>query len=168
MYMKTLILVGMMGVGKSFAGKIIAQKLLCDFYDLDNEIEKDEKLSISEIFKIHGDNYFREKEFQVLKKIYKPEGLVIALGGGAFINTDIREMLINSANVVYLEASPQTIFNRIKDNNDRPLLENRMNIETIEQIINSRKEKYKLAHYTIITDNKNIEDVVGEILKCVY
>ena len=108
--------------------------------------------------------YYKAK---TIKEVFAPENMVISLGGGTFENPEIREFLLNNAEVVYLETSAQTIFDRIKNNSSRPLLKDRMNIETINQILNSRKENYKLATYSIITDNKTIEDVVLEIIKCV-
>lgn len=165
--MKTFVLTGMMGAGKSSAGKMLAQRLSCKFIDLDAKIEQDEKISVSEIFEKFGEKYFREKEADTIKKIFTPENMVMALGGGAFENPDIREFLLKNAVVIYLEASAQTILNRIKNNTSRPLLKNKMNHEAINQILDSRKENYKLATYRIITDNKTIEDVTLEIIKCV-
>lgn len=166
MYMKTIVLTGMMGAGKTSAGKILAQKLSCNYIDLDTKIEQNEKISISKIFEIYGEKYFRNKESETLKEIFKSEDLVISLGGGTFENKEIREFLLKNSTVIYLEASADTIYERIKNNNSRPLLKNKMNFETINQILNSRKENYKLATYTIITDNKTIEDITSEIIKC--
>ena len=167
MNMKTIVLTGMMGTGKTSIGNMLAQQILCEFIDLDEQIENSENLSVSEIFEKFGEKYFRDKEAKTIKEVFAPENMVISLGGGTFENPEIREFLLNNAEVVYLETSAQTIFDRIKNNSSRPLLKDRMNIETINQILNSRKENYKLATYSIITDNKTIEDVVLEIIKCV-
>ena len=167
MNMKTIVLTGMMGTGKTSIGNMLAQQILCEFIDLDEQIENSENLSVSEIFEKFGEKYFRDKEAKTIKEVFAPENMVISLGGGTFENPEIREFLLNNAEVVYLETSAQTIFDRIKNNSSRPLLKDRMNIETINQILTSRKENYKLATYSIITDNKTIEDVVLEIIKCV-
>lgn len=167
MNMKTIVLTGMMGAGKTSTGKMLAQQLSCEYIDLDTQIENDEKISISEIFERYGEKYFRDKETEAIKKIFTPENMVISLGGGTFENQNIRDFLLRNAVVVYLETSAQTIFNRIKNNTSRPLLKNKMNVETINNIINIRKKNYKLATYCIITDNKTIEDTTLEILKCV-
>ena len=95
MYMKTIILTGMMGSGKSAVGSMIADKTECDFFDLDKVIESKENMSISDIFKNYGEKYFRDSEYRILKQIFKPENLVISLGGGAFENENIRDMLLN-------------------------------------------------------------------------
>ena len=166
--MKTIVLTGMMGAGKTSAGKLLAEKLGCVFIDSDLTVEQTEQISISEIFEKFGEDYFREKEFQTIQKILAPEDMVIALGGGAFENENIRKILIQNAFVVYLETSPETIYKRIKNDTSRPLLKNNMTTEKISQIINKRKKNYKLATHTVITDNKSTEEIVSEIIKCVY
>ena len=165
--MKTIILTGMMGAGKTTAGKMLAQKLSCSFFDLDEYIEKNEQKSISEIFETLGEPYFRNCEYKTLKQIFKPKDTVISLGGGAFENKEIQSMLLNSTNIIYLQTSPQSIIERLKNNQTRPLLKNNMTIEKISELINIREKNYKLATYTVITDNKNTDEIVSEIIECV-
>ncbi len=164
--MKTIVLTGMSGSGKSSVGKVLAEKRNLKFIDIDEQIVLNEKKSINEIFSENGENYFRELEVLTLKNIFEPENLVISLGGGAFENDGTRNFLLNNSTVIYLQTSPETILNRLKNSNDRPLLNNNMNLSAIEKLFNSRKNNYELAHFIIITDNKNIEDLAGEILKC--
>lgn len=164
--MKTIVLTGMSGSGKSTVGKFLSEKTGTFFFDIDEQIVLNEKKSINEIFAKNGENYFREIEAKTIKNIFNPENLIISLGGGAFESEQIRNFLLANSLVIYLKTSPETIWNRLKNTNDRPLLNNNMNSESIEKLLNSRKNNYELAHFTVITDNKNIEEIASEILRC--
>ena len=164
--MKTIVLIGMPGAGKTTIGRSLAKVLNVKFVDIDDEIEKVENISIKEIFSIKGEKYFRQIEQQAIKNIFRPYDLVISLGGGAFENTVTRDLLIKNANVIYLQTSVENIFQRTQNNDKRPLLVDN-NLKKIEQILRIRQKNYKLAQFTVLTDNKDIEQVVGEICKCV-
>ena len=164
--MKTIVLTGMSGSGKSTAGKILSEKTEKKFIDIDEQIVLNEKKSINEIFTHNGENYFRELEIQTIKNVFEPEDLIISLGGGAFENEQTRNFLLENSVVIYLKTSPKAVLERLKNANDRPLLNNNMNFERIEKLLNSRKNNYELAHFTVITDNKNVEEVASEILRC--
>lgn len=164
--MKTIVLTGMSGSGKSTVGKILSEKSKKKFIDIDEQIVLNEKKSINEIFAHNGENYFRELEIQTVKNDFEPEDLIISLGGGAFENERTRNFLLENSVVIYLKTSPETVLERLKNANDRPLLNNNMNFERIEKLLNSRKNNYELAHFTVITDNKNVEEVASEILRC--
>ena len=164
--MKTIVLTGMSGSGKSTAGKILSEKSKKKFIDIDEQIVLNEKKSINEIFAHNGENYFRELEIQTIKNVFEPEDLIISLGGGAFESEQTRNFLLENSVVIYLKTSPETVLERLKNANDRPLLNNNMNFERIEKLLNSRKNNYELAHFTVITDNKNVEEVASEILRC--
>ena len=164
--MKTIVLTGMSGSGKSSVGKFLAEKCKLKFIDIDEQIVLNENKSINEIFSENGENFFRALEVQTIKNVFEPENLVISLGGGAFENDRTRNFLLNNSIVIYLQTSPETILNRLKNANDRPLLNNNMNLSAIKKLLDLRKKNYELAHFTVITDNKNINDLAGEILKC--
>ena len=164
--MKTIVLTGMSGSGKSTVGKILSEKSKKKFIDIDEQIVLNEKKSINEIFAHNGENYFRELEIQTVKNVFEPEDLIISLGGGAFENERTRNFLLENSVVIYLKTSPETVLERLKNANDRPLLNNNMNFKRIEKLLNSRKNNYELAHFTVITDNKNVEEVASEILRC--
>lgn len=165
--MKTIVLTGMSGSGKSTVGKLLSKKLGVNFVDIDEQIVLSEKKSINEIFAQNGEKYFRNLEIEIIKKYFNVENLVISLGGGAFENENIRNFLLQNSNVIYLKTSVQNLYDRIKSTTDRPLLNNNMTIGHIENILNSRKNNYELAHFSIITDNKTSEEITGEILECV-
>jgi shikimate kinase len=164
--MKTIVLTGMSGSGKSTVGKILSEKTKKNFIDIDEQIVLNEKKSINEIFAHNGENYFRELEIQTIKNVFEPEDLIISLGGGTFENEQTRNFLLENSVVIYLKTSPEAVLERLKNANDRPLLNNNMNFERIEKLLNSRKNNYELAHFMVITDNKNIEEVASEILRC--
>lgn len=165
--MKTIVLTGMMGSGKSTVAKILKEKLNLKAIDIDSCIEKSEGSSISEIFKNNGEKYFRIIEGNTIKTVFKPENIILSLGGGAFENKDTREFLLKNSVVIYLETSADIIFERIKTDTSRPLLCDNMTIEKISEIMNLRKQNYQSATYTINTDNKTptqiAQDIIGAI-----
>lgn len=160
--MKTIILTGMSGVGKSTAAALLAEKINLLFLDTDKKIEATEKMTISDIFLQKGEQYFRELERKLIKNI-PLENAVIALGGGAFEDETTRKFLLENCFVIYLEAAPKTILSRIKDDTSRPLLCNKMTTDTISDMIKKRKTNYEKADKTVNTDNKSIENVVKEL-----
>lgn len=161
--MKTVCFIGMMGAGKTTLTKLLSDKLNIRYVDLDSLIESNEKMSVSEIFKTKGEQYFRKVEKDTLQNIFKPQGMIISLGGGAFENEKTRELLLNNALVIYLKTSPDCILNRIKDDKSRPLLANNMTIDRISEILNKREQNYLLAHKVIITDKKTPLQIIQEI-----
>lgn len=162
--MKTIIFIGMMGSGKTTIGKLLGEKLNLQSIDIDCEIEKIENRKISEIFKTEGEKYFRAIEKNAIKTNFSNKNKVISLGGGAFEDVETQKLLIENSVIIYLKTSPSVIFDRIKNNTDRPLLNNQMNIEKITEIIKNRQQNYEKSHITILTDNKNPNTIVEEIL----
>lgn len=163
--MKSIVLIGMPGSGKTTISKLLAQKLGIDFCDLDSLIEQQERQSIPKIFESEGEAYFRRVEAEIVLKL-KTEDMSISTGGGTFENSNSRNYLLENTTVIYLEASVQTIFDRIKNNDHRPLLKNNMNLGRIAELLNIREKHYKLAHYTVLTDNKSPDEICAEVLKC--
>ena len=119
---KNLVLLGMMGVGKTTVGKIVAKKQGLEFIDTDKNIEESCSMKISEIFKQKGENFFRIEEKKEVLKSLKKKNCVIALGGGAFINVDIRKDVLKNAISIWLDIDLKTLNKRIKWNKNRPLL----------------------------------------------
>lgn len=162
--MKTITLIGMMGSGKTSLGLLLSKELKFNFADIDSIIENSEKQSIAEIFQKKGEPYFRNLEQATIKEIFQNENLVLSLGGGAFENKETQNVLLNNSYVIYLKTSATTIFDRLKNDTSRPLLQGNNSIEKIQEIINSREHNYKLAHKTILTDNKKPQEIIHEIL----
>ena len=159
---KNVILTGMMGSGKTSAGFELAKMLGCDFYDLDEIIEK-KYGKITEIFKIRGEEYFRSLETKELQSLSASSGFVLSTGGGAVLKDENLKILNALGRVFYLEASTLTIFNRIKKQSHRPLLNTENPKEAIESILSSRLERYEKSGEKIITDDKNTKEVAQEI-----
>ena len=165
--MKTIVLTGMMGSGKTETGKLLASKLNLSFYDIDTIIEQNENCSISEIFEKKGEDYFRKIEQLTIKNILIPENQIISLGGGAFENAETRELLLDKTTVIYLKTSAEIIYERIKNDTTRPLLKNNLTVERINDLIQIREKNYTLAKCVVLTDNKTLEQVAAEITECV-
>ena len=161
--MNTICLTGMMGSGKTTIAKLFASRYGIVFYDVDSVIEKQEGMSISDIFQKKGEGYFRLIEKNTIKSIFKNENMIISLGGGAFENEETRQFLLNNSKVIYLQTSAQEIYNRIKNDNTRPLLCDNMSVEKINEILQKREKNYLLAHKVIITDNKTPEQIILEL-----
>lgn len=162
--MKTIVLIGMMGSGKTTIGKLLGEKLTLRSIDIDVIIEQNEKRTVSEIFQNEGEKYFRNIERETIKKNFTNKDLIISLGGGAFEDQLTQELLLKNSTVIYLKTSPDVILERIKNNTNRPLLKNQMTVEKIQSIILQRQKNYELANITILTDNKNTDKIVEEIL----
>ena len=161
---KSLVLTGMMGVGKSTIGRLLAKKLRFKFIDVDRLIERQEKRSIKKIFDVDGEEYFRKIEEKATLKILKNKSSIIALGGGAFINNEIRKEIIKNCCSIWLNLNLELLIKRYKRNNKRPLLEGNNLESEVKKILQSRKKIYALANFKINCDNMNKKDVVQKIL----
>ena len=164
--MKTIILTGMMGAGKTTIAHILGKKLNIKSIDIDTLIEQNEGEKISEIFSNKGEEFFRKIEKETIRNIFtpNPENLVISLGGGALENPETREFLLNNSTVIYLKTSPKIIYERIKNNTSRPLLCDNMSVEKITEILEKREANYQSATITITTDNKTPNQIAEEII----
>ena len=157
-------LIGMMGCGKSSVGKLLANKLQFSIIDIDKEIEKNEKLSIKEIFEEKGENYFREIESKYLLR--KRNSAVVSCGGGIILNKKNREFLRTNGYTIYLKSSIPTLEKRLLNKNSRPLLNNDNLNETLINIYSKRKTLYtSAADTTIITDRRSVKEVCELIIK---
>ena len=161
---KNLVLVGMMGSGKSSIGKILSKKLEFEFIDTDNKIEEIEKKTISEIFKKNGEKYFRNVEEVISLKFLKLNNKVIALGGGGYINPNIRKFTLKNCISIWLDWKHETIINRIKSSKKRPLAVKLSNLE-LQKLIIKRSVLYNLSHYKINCDKLDKKQIVEKIIK---
>ena len=165
-FMKTLIvLVGMMGAGKSTIGRFLSRVIKFNFVDTDKEIEKLENKTISAIFNDYGEKYFREKEKELIKSLSACQNTILALGGGTFENEETRKLLKKNGIVIYLKATPQTLFKRIHTEIHRPLLHKNFSVDTIAFILKKRIANYEKAHYIVDTNNKTPKEIVRKILE---
>ena len=161
---KNLVLLGMMGVGKTGIGKYVARRLKIDFFDIDKLIEEKNEMKITEIFKTKGEIYFRkEEEFVTIKYLNKKES-IISLGGGGFINDKIRKKVLSECISVWLNVNLETIYTRLKNSKKRPLIYNN-NQNNIGKIFMERKKIYSLANHEINCDNLNLNQISNRIIK---
>ena len=160
---KNLVLVGMMGSGKSSIGNILSKKLQFEFIDTDNKIEEIEKKTISEIFKLNGEKYFRNIEEIISLKSLKINNRVISLGGGGFANPSIRKYTLKKCISVWLNWKHETLINRIKNSKKRPLAMKLSNLE-LQNLIIKRSAMYNLSDYKINCDKLNMKQIVEKII----
>ena len=165
MVKKNLVLLGMMGVGKTTLGKIVAKKQDLEFIDTDRNVEKKNLMTIAEIFKKKGEKFFRiEEENEVLKSLKKNK-CVIALGGGAFMNKTLRENILKNSISIWLDVKINTLNSRIKWNQKRPLLKKENNQEKLEELYAERKQIYKLANHKVECDELKKKNIVEQIIE---
>jgi len=161
---KNLVLLGMMAVGKTTIGKIVAKKQKLEFVDIDANIEEKCLMKISEIFKKKGEKFFRiEEEKEVLKSL-KKSNCIIALGGGAFINKNVRNNVLKNSISVWLDINLKALNKRIKWNKKRPLLNKENNKEIINKLYSERKNIYNLANHKIICNKLSKESIAKKII----
>jgi len=163
---KNLVLLGMMGVGKSTLGKIVAKKLGSVYIDTDLNIEKKLSMKISDIFKKKGEFFFRKVEEKEVSESLKKNKCVIALGGGAFITKSIRDKILKNSVSIWLDINLETLIKRTKWNKKRPLINysKQSTEKTINELYKERKNIYKLANYKIDCDNLSKENIVKKII----
>ncbi len=155
----------MMGVGKTTIGKRLAKRLNIKFIDIDQVIESREKKTIDKIFEYNGENYFRKVEKEVTLNTLKKRNLVIALGGGAFINSLIRKEVIRSSVSIWLDLSIKSLLNRLKKAKKRPLLKRENLSESLNKIYYERKKIYNLSNFKIKCDQVEINQIIDKIIK---
>ncbi len=161
-------LIGMMGSGKTTVGKLLAEQLLnYKYIDTDSEIVNVENKSINEIFELYGEEYFRNAESKVLNYILKNDNQIISTGGGIIIKEENLSALKSKSVVFYLKASPENLYMRVKNDNERPLLKTEDVSERINLLLKKREEKYLKAHYVIDTDNNSPENTVTQIMEII-
>ena len=161
---KNLVLLGMMGVGKTRIGKYVARRLKINFFDIDKLIEKKNAMKIAKIFETKGEIYFRKEEELVTIKYLNKKESIISLGGGGFINDKIRKKVLSECISVWLNVNLETIYKRLEKSNKRPLVY-KDNQNNIEKIFIERKKIYSLAAHEINCDNLNINQISNKIIK---
>jgi len=160
---KNIILTGFMGVGKTSVGTQLAKDLGYAFVDTDKLIEADQNLTITAIFAKYGEPYFREVEAKIIQQVMAGENQVVSTGGGAVIWDMNRDAFKKAGLVVCLTAPPDTIFDRIKHETHRPLLQTADPRAKIKELLDSREKFYSQADLCIDTSQKTVIDVIKEI-----
>ena len=161
-----IILIGMMGSGKSTIAQKLAHRLGFSLYECDEIFEEKFKIKIKDYFKQFGEENFRKEEENILKDLIKKDNFVISTGGGVVLNKNNRDLIFNDEILsIYLKSSVGAIFDRIKNNKNRPLLNVENPKKEIEKILNQREDLYKQAKLTIENENETIDEVVEKIIK---
>lgn len=164
---RSLVLVGMMGAGKSSIGRRLAARLGIPFVDADAEIERAAGMTISDIFAKHGEASFRSGEARVIARLLEAGPQVLATGGGAFMNTDTRVLIGQKGISIWLKADYDILMRRIRRRNDRPLLNTENPADTLKRLIEERYPVYGLADVTVHSRDVPHDTIVDEILAAV-
>lgn len=160
-----IVLVGLMGAGKTSVGRRLAEKLDIPFVDADHEIETAAGKSIAEIFNDHGEEYFREGERRVIARLLENGTQVLATGGGAFMNTETRERIKQHGISVWLKADLELLLKRVSKRNDRPLLRNDDPGAVMKKLIDTRYPVYAEANITVESRDVQHGQMVNDVIK---
>ena len=160
---ENIVFLGMMGSGKSSLGSLISKKLNLDFYDTDNVIEKKTGMKISKIFKEKGEIFFRRVEEKISLEILKKKNIVIALGGGAFLNKKIMKEILKNHLSFWLKWNNKVLIQRIKNSQKRPLAFNLDDNELIN-LIKKRSKIYSKAKFKINCNNLTKNQIINKII----
>jgi shikimate kinase len=156
-------LVGFMGSGKTTVGRLLAERLGYDFVDSDDEIESRSGLRVGDIFRLHGEAFFRELEADAVRHVLEASGRVLATGGGAFVQPACAEEILARAFTVHLSCDFPEAFRRAAIQGGRPLVD--LGETEVASLYAERKDKYSRAHATVDTTDRSPEEVVTGVLR---
>ncbi|MDH5723470.1 MAG: shikimate kinase [Alphaproteobacteria bacterium] len=156
---KPIVLVGMMGCGKTHIGRMLAHDLDLPFIDSDKEIEKDQGKPIVDIFDLDGEESFRKLERQKIKDIMGQGPCVLSVGGGAFVNEHSRKTILEVSISIWLDSDIETLFERVSRNDKRPLLKTENPKQMLAELLEARKPFYEQAYIHVRSDQKDTEIV---------
>jgi shikimate kinase len=164
---RPIVLVGMMGVGKSSVGKRLAALLNCPFVDADDEIEESAQMSIPEMFETYGEEYFRDGERRVIARLIEEDSgcKVIATGGGAFCNAETRALILDKAIAIWLDSDIDTLVERTSRKNNRPLLQQGDPREILTRLREERREAYSQAPIHVLSSSGPHGQTLGKVLE---
>ncbi len=164
---RALVLVGLMGAGKSVIGRRVATMLRLPFYDSDQEIEKAAQMTITELFEIYGESEFRALEQRVILNLMKKNPLVLATGGGAYINENIRKAIHKNGISIWLKVDLDILMQRVSKHPTRPLLQTANPKETMQKLMEQRYPIYAKANLTINSHKESRHTVARNVIRSV-
>lgn len=160
-----IFLIGFMGTGKSAVAARLSRKLKIRRMEMDDVIVRRQGMSINAIFEQYGEAYFRELESSLIAELEKKEQRIVSCGGGAVLRRENVECMKRTGRILLLTALPETIYHRVKKNQDRPVLKNHMTVEFIRELMEKRRNVYEAAADIVIeTDRKTVLDICDEII----
>jgi shikimate kinase len=165
---RSIVLVGLMGAGKSTVGRRLAQSLKLPFRDADHEIEAAAGMTIHDIFAIHGEEHFRDGERRVIARLLQEGPMVLATGGGAFVNEETRQNVAEHGVSIWLKADLEILMRRVRKRDTRPLLRNPDPEGTMRRLMELRHPVYALANLTIDSHEAPHDRVVADIIKALH
>jgi shikimate kinase len=165
---RLIVLVGMMGAGKSTVGRRLAARLNLPFVDADTEIETAAGMTIPEIFEVHGEPHFRDGEARVIARLLDKGPTVLATGGGSFMREETRRRIGEKAVSIWLKADSDVIMRRVKRRADRPLLHTADPAATINRLLGEREPVYQHADITIASREVPHDKIVDECIDALY
>ncbi len=162
-------LIGFMGAGKSTIAKLLQKELHRELVEMDERIVKEQGMPITEIFEKYGEDYFRDIESRLVQTIGEEGNTIVSCGGGVVVRPENIIEMKKSGKIIFLTATPETIFERVRYSKDRPILNGNMNVEYIAGLMEKRRALYEAAaDITITTDNKSKEELCDEIIRSCY
>jgi len=164
---RPIVLVGMMGAGKTTVGRRLAAKLGRHFVDSDEEIEKAAGMTIEDIFATRGEAEFRTGEVRVIARLLKDRDLVLGTGGGAFMNEETRALVKSAAISVWIKADFELLFQRVQRRSNRPLLKTANPRQTLHDLIEKRYPTYAEADVTVVSTDVPQDQVATEVIEAV-
>lgn len=161
-----IVLIGFMGVGKSTVSEYLKDTYGMDVVEMDQVIAERVGMSIPDIFEIHGEEYFRNLETGLLKELQSRKNTVISCGGGAALREENVVEMKKNGRVVFLTAAPETVYERVKGSDERPILNGNKNVNYIAKLMEKRRAKYEAAADVLVaTDGRDVQSICEEIMK---
>lgn len=164
---KPIVLIGLMGAGKTTVGRRLAQRMRLPFVDADHEIEAAAGMSVSDIFERFGEAHFRDGERRVIARLIDGTPKVIATGGGAFLNEETRALILDQALAVWLDAEPEVLADRVSRRDTRPLLRGRDPRAVLTELARVRNPFYALAPIRVVSEAAPHDTTVNAILEAI-
>ncbi|HHU92867.1 MAG TPA: shikimate kinase [Halanaerobiaceae bacterium] len=162
-------LIGFMGSGKSSVGRELARRLAYSFIDTDQEIERKSRMTIPEIFKTYGEAYFRQLEEEVLVEIIENnKEMVLATGGGIILSESNRSILREKTTIILLQAGAEELYNRVREEKNRPLLAVKDPLAEIKRLLAEREDYYNIADLKINTEGLAVGEIVDLIIEKLF